>query len=124
MTGARLRRLTPAIPDAHQPGDALAGDVGALGLQLGVDARRTIGSMRSRVDRADAARQVGVGSRPRRGRTASPGVVAGGRDLQDPGHGSDRIHGLVRAHEPENPVGVALLSRANQAAAFARISRS
>jgi hypothetical protein len=30
----------------------------------------------------------------------------------------------VRAHEPVNPFGLALLSRANQAAAFAKISRS
>jgi hypothetical protein len=31
---------------------------------------------------------------------------------------------LVRAHEPVNPFGLALLSRANQAAAFATMSRS
>jgi hypothetical protein len=40
------------------------------------------------------------------------------------GHCANGIHGLVRAHEPVNPFGLALLSRANQAAAFARISRS
>lgn len=109
---------------AHQPGDALASDGNAFGPQPGMDARRAIGPVRSGVDRTDAARQIGVGGRPRRGRTAAPGVIAGGRDLQDPGHCANGIHGLVRAHEPEYPVGVALLSRANQAAAFARISRS
>lgn len=51
-------------------------------------------------------------------------IIAGRRDLQDASHRANGIHGLAHAHEPENPVGVALLSRANQAAAFARISRS
>jgi hypothetical protein len=36
----------------------------------------------------------------------------------------NRKAGLVRAHEPEEPGGTALVSRANQAAAFERISRS
>jgi hypothetical protein len=33
------------------------------------------------------------------------------------------VLGLVGAREPVNPFGLALLSRANQAAAFARMSR-
>ena len=63
----RLRRRDRRAPasadandpgDAHQPGDTLAGDLDALGLQLAMDARRAVGSMRSGVDRADAARQI------------------------------------------------------------------
>jgi len=76
------------------------------------------------MDCADAARQIGVGGRPRRNRPASPSVIAGRRNLQDAGQRANGIHGLVRAHEPVNPFGLALLSRANQAAAFAKISRS
>jgi hypothetical protein len=76
-----------------------------------MNTRRAIGSMRSSVDRADMTRQIGVGGRP-------------SRSLQDAGHCPNGIHGLVGAHEPVNPLGLALLSRANQAAAFARMSRS
>ena len=96
----------------------------ALGLELGVDARRAIGSMRSSVDRADTTRQIGVGARPSRGGSAPPGVIVRGRNLQDAGHCINGIDGLVRTYEPVNPFGLALLSRANQAAAFARMSRS
>jgi transposase len=69
-------------------------------------------------------RQTGVRGRPNRSWSAPPGVIARGRNLQDPGHCTEGIHGLARAHEPVNPFGLALLSRANQAAAFARMSRS
>jgi hypothetical protein len=56
--------------------------------------------------------------------SVSPGIIAGRRNLQDAGHRANGIHGLVRAPEPVNPFGLALLSRANQAAAFAWMSRS
>ena len=46
------------------------------------------------------------------------------RNSQDAGHCANGVHGLVRAHEPVNPFGLALLSRATQAAAFAKLSRS
>jgi hypothetical protein len=39
-------------------------------------------------------------------------------------HGSNWEDGLVRAHEPEDPDGIVPVSLANQAAAFARMSRS
>ena len=69
-------------------------------------------------------RQIGVGGCPSRNRSAPPGMIARGRHLQDAGHCTNGIDGLVRAHEPVNPFGLALFSRANQAAAFARMSRS
>ena len=124
------RRRAPAPTDAgqpgpvHQPGDALAANVDALRRKLGVDAWRAVGRARSGVDLGDAPGQIGVGGRPRRGRPAAPGVIAGRRDLQDARHGFDRKLGLMRAHEPVKPFGFALLSRENQAAAFARMSRS
>src|SRR6516165_933710 len=57
-------------------------------------------------------RQIGVADRPRRGRPAAPGVIAGSRHLQDTRHRENGILSLVRAHEPVNPFGLALLSRA------------
>ena len=79
VTGAHQRRLTPAIPSKRISRGALAGDGTALSLQLDVDARRSVDPVRTSVDRADAARQIGVGGRPCRSRTASPSVIAGGR---------------------------------------------
>jgi hypothetical protein len=102
---------------SHQPSNPLPAKREAIGLQLGVNTRRAIGSMRSSVDRADMTRQIGVGGRPSRSWSAPPGVIARGRNLQDAGHGANGIDGLVRAHEPVNPFALALLSRANQAAA-------
>ena len=114
--------LDPCRP--RQPSNLLPANREAIGLQLCVNTRRAIGSMRSGVDRADMTRQIGVSGRPCRSWSAPPGAIARGRNLHDAGHCANGIHGLVRAHEPANPFGLALLSRANQAAAFARMSRS
>src|SRR5205807_10252484 len=53
-----------------------------------------------------------------------PRIIAAGGDTQESAHGGDRVFGLVLAHEPEPFGGIAFVSRANQAAAFDRISRS
>ena len=53
-----------------------------------------------------------------------PRIVAAGGDTQQSAHGGDRISRLVIAHEGEPFGGIAFVSRANQAAAFERISRS
>ena len=109
---------------SHQSSYPLPANREAISLQFSMNTRRAIGSMRPGVDRAYATRQIGVCGRPSRSWSAPPGIIARGRNLQDPGHCTNGIHGLVRAHEPVNPFGLALLSRANQAAAFARMSRS
>src|SRR5690606_36618258 len=51
-------------------------------------------------------------------------VEAAGGDAQDTAHGAHREVGLVRHHESEDFVEVASLRPANQAVAFARMSRS
>jgi len=51
-------------------------------------------------------------------------VEAALRELQHSAHDPYRMGGLIGFHEPEERFGVALLSFANQAAAFDRISRS
>ena len=90
----------------------------------GMDAGRPIGTARGRMDLADAPQQRRVRPCPLRGFPAAPRVIAAGGDLQQPAHHGNRIHGLVGSHELEDPDGTEPVSRANQAAAFARISRS
>src|SRR5271157_2506693 len=53
-----------------------------------------------------------------------PHVEATGRHAQQATHHLHRIGGLVRHHESEERFGITMLSCANQAAAFERISRS
>src|SRR6185437_15150416 len=53
-----------------------------------------------------------------------PRIVATGGDTQQPTHAGNRIVRLVIAHELEPLCGIVFVSRANQAAAFDRISRS
>jgi hypothetical protein len=84
---------------SHQPSNPLPADREAIGPQFGVNTRRAIGSMRSGVDRADMTRQIGVSGRPSRSGSVPPGVIARGRNLQDAGHRTNGIHGLVRAYE-------------------------
>src|ERR1700722_3856777 len=60
----------------HQPSNPLPANREAIGLQFGVNTRRAIGSMRSSLDRADMARQIGVSGRPSRSWSAPPSVIA------------------------------------------------
>src|SRR6202521_3402071 len=59
-----------------------------------------------------------------RGRPLHPRVIAAGGDTQDAAHHGDGVTGPVLAHELESLGGITSVSRANQAAAFERISRS
>ena len=74
------------------------------------------------MDGPDPAQKEGIGLGMGRGRPVAPSVVAGCRDPKHAGHDTDGEFGLARAHEFEDPDGV--LSFANQAAAFAKMSRS
>ena len=56
--------------------------------------------------------------------TASPRVGPARGDAQHPAHRGHPMTGLVRLHEPEDLPGTEPVSRANQTAAFFRISRS
>jgi hypothetical protein len=67
---------------SHQPSNPLPASREAIGLQFGVNTRRAVGSMRSSVDRADMARQIGVGGRPSGCWSAPPGVVARSRTFR------------------------------------------
>lgn len=118
MTGSDKASL------AHQPGYAFARVPLALFAQVGVDAWRAISLVRAEMDGADSLEQGCVRCPTRRGLPASPGIVSRLRHAEHACHGSDREVGLVRVHEPEDPDGRTPVSRANQAVARERISRS
>ena len=86
--------------------------------------RYSIGPPRLLVDLRDLPAQGPVRLRPAAVRPPVPRVVPAGRDSQHPALARDRIARLVRSYEFEDPDGIESVSRANQAAAFARISRS
>ena len=108
----------------HQPRDWLAAMPLALGPQISMHPRCPIGLTRRRVHGSDPFQQRLVGDGMGRGWAANPGMVARLGHAEHARHGGDRKAGLVRAHEPEEPDGTAPVSRANQAAAFERMSRS
>ena len=108
----------------HEPGDALAAHKGALRGQFGMDAGRPIGLAGAGVDRADLLGEGRVGLGPNRARAGLPRVVPAGRDAQHLAHGGDAVGGLVGLHALESVLGIEPVSRANQAAAFFKMSRS
>ena len=73
---------------------------------------------------SDPLAQPGIGLRPCRGRAIQPRVIATGGDLQDAAQRSHRIVGLIPLHEFQPFDGIDPVSRANQAAAFDKISRA
>ena len=81
-------------------------------------------AFRRGVRRADFRGQRGVHQGARRSRPLHPRVIAAGGDAQDAAHHGDGVTGPVLAHELEPFGGITSVSRANQAAAFERISRS
>ena len=108
----------------HQASDTLPADPDALRRQVRADPGRAVGAARLAVDDLDLRREFHIGPRPRRQRPLPPRVVPAGGDTQHPAHGGDAMDGLVCRHELESLDGIALVSRANQAAAFERIARS
>ena len=127
-TAGRARPAAPADPRqasaAHQSCHPLATHVGFLSRQLGMDAWGTVGALGHGVDPSDPLQQRRIGLRSGRRWPPLPSMMATGGDIQQPAHHGDRIAGLVGSHELEDPDGTEPVSRANQAAAFARISRS
>src|ERR1019366_712113 len=92
--------------------------------QLRMNVRRPIRPARAAVDRLDLAGERDIEPLPFTHRAFIPGVVAALGNVKQPAHCPYRKGGLVHSHEPEERFGVALLSFANQAAAFDKISRS
>jgi hypothetical protein len=85
---------------------------------------RAIQLPRRGVNGPHARQQVTVSLRMGRWRAFTPSVITCRGDAEHARHGGNGERGLVRAHEPEEPDDTAPVSRANQAAAFERLSRS
>src|SRR6185437_10118750 len=107
----------------HQARYAFGAHAYALLGEFGMHPRPSVGRTRALMNVADALEQLPVHLCPRRGCTIAPCVKAAGGDPQQPTHGCHRIGGLIRSHEFESLSGVEWVSRANQAVAFAKISR-
>ena len=114
----------PQARTAHQSGDPLAAHSAASIDEIGVDAGSTIGASRNAMNLADAIEQRPIALGAGRRRPDLPRVAPAGGDPRQPAHRGDGIHGPVGSHELENPDGIEPVSRTNQAAAFASISRS
>src|SRR5439155_24842755 len=92
--------------------------------QLRLYQRRALGPARAAVDLVDPSRERDIGPLPSRHRALVPSIEAARGHFKQSAHNPYRVGGLVRLHESEERFGVAGFSVANQAAAFARISRS
>ena len=108
----------------HQTCHPLAAYPQAAGGQLRMHPRHPVGASGSLVDRPDRPAQLLVAPPTNRPPSASPRVVPAGGDAQHPAHRGHPMIGLVCLHEIEDLPGTVPVSRANQAAAFFRISRS
>jgi len=76
------------------------------------------------MDRANAGKQIRIAKRMHARVVLKPSVKAAGRDFQQPRHDGNGPSGLIRFHELEPFSGTVTVSRANQAAAFDKMSRS
>ena len=111
---------------AHETSDALTADAQIIRLvrQVGVNTRNAVRPARRPMKLLNEISQGGIGEGTF-GRSAfSPRVVAAWGDLQNTALRGDGILGLIRLYEFEGLGGIASVSRANQAAAFDKISRS
>ena len=130
LVAARGHDEGPAPADAadvgrtHEPRHALSADDQALVDQFGAHARHAVGRVRLGMNAANALGQDRVVDRSLRRRSITPSVVAAGRDIEYAAHRAHRDSGLVRVHEFEDPMDVLSPFTANQAVAFARMSRS
>ena len=120
--------LTPRYPHqtylSHQPGHALTTDVHPVGGEFGVNTRRSISTTAALIDIPNAGLEDSIVLLARRQLTVSPDVVPARGDTKQSGHFDDGQANLIRSHELECLLGSESISRANQAMAFASISRS
>jgi len=108
----------------HQTGDTFLADAVPFVAQILEDIRCAVGGLGARVIVADAHRQLGIANRTRRGLASLPGVITALRHTKHSTHRAHRKLGLNRDHEFVDPLDVLSPLPANQAVAFARMSRS
>ncbi len=109
---------------AHQTGNAFAAGVNACVLQLGANARHAIGCIAGDKRCTNLRRQHDVGLLARAHRTLQPAIEAAGRNLECFAQGAHGKFGLIGCNQVVAGVNVLSLLWANQAVAFARMSRS
>ena len=112
MALARISRATREAVDLHPLID-----------QLGTQIWHAVGRIRLGMNGANSLDPHGVHRSPGR-RSLEPSVVAAGRDAKHAAHPIHSSFGLVRVHEFVDPMDVLSPLPANQAVAFARMSRS
>src|SRR4030095_7179748 len=124
----RLDSASPCHPDQpgarHQASDPFLADRSARFFDLGENSRCSVWRARGTMDARDLIEQKQVLLLVGRWFTLEPGIITAPRDLQYSALQIDRVEGLVRLYEFVEPSGITPVSRANQAAAFFRISRS
>ena len=138
----QVRRWTPLLValGRHAPSSAPADAAQAVGThdrcnavvarldplvsEFGLNAWHAIGGIAVRMGLTDLLEQHGVGPRLRAGRPVQPVVVAAVRNAQRLAQRAHGKFGLVRLHEFVDDMDVFSLLLANQAVAFANMSRS
>src|SRR3981081_2326006 len=120
-----LRRLTPATPAWRiRRAMRFLPTWRPLALSSAWMRGGPVRALRGRVDRANPLDQHGIVLGAPRPRPLRPRVIPAGGDAQHAAQRGHRVDGPALAHELEPLDGIAFVSRANQAAAFDRISRS
>src|SRR5207344_3612171 len=109
---------------AHQSGDTFATDTTAGIRKIELQSWCSIRASRGRVRGTNLLGQCRVHRGTLADRPLRPCVIAARGDVQDAAHYGNGVTGPVLAHELEPFGGITSVSRANQAAAFERISRS
>ena len=110
--------------DFHQSGHPVFAHQVTFLSKFRRNAGSSIGPTTLLVDPVDCFQKTSIRFISSRRSAIDPRVVATGGDTQQTAHGGDWIVGLIHFHEPEDSLEIGSLSRANQAAAFANISRS
>ena len=118
-----LRSPCQAYPSS-QSSHALASDMGTGSGELGVNSRRPVGAAVMLMNGADARLEHIIALPASRRFTVSPRVQPDRGDAEHAGHRDDAVTGLIRFDELERFPGTKPVSRANQTAALASISRS
>jgi hypothetical protein len=124
----RAPLLPPCDADESGPRHETAHPLGvheeALVPEFGIHPRTAVALAAEGVDSPHLLDETCMGDLSPRYRTRKPSVGSAGGEAQHTAHRSDREFGLVMLHELESRSGIDPLFRANQAAAFFRISRS
>ena len=112
------------LPFVHQSRQPIIANRYSVVFEFGLDSGTPVRVARTSVDGFDAIAQRNVALFARGRRTKEPRIVPAGGDPKRTAHRGNTVLGLIALHESEGLFGSVSVSRANQAAAFDKISRS